>query len=315
MKVLIDAMRDGIDKELIEHDYEAYSVKKLCEEEKMKLWSDFSVIKHAQRMNMVLITEDDENISSCTENKIDCIRFGQEQTIEYLISELDKIRNQRKKLTKEKLKRGFRQFKEGFCGKNLDGKGISIPVKYSRAPWFVTITAIGVIVESFYVYLFLNSAFPNLKQIGNLESLFVEIGIAIFITVTVYEYSTKSERQRKMRLRRQIISSFEMLCAYFAWLATQRASQSVNEEFIMKKNLRVFHIQNLIGVLPEKIGTELSIKIPELCEKALLSPRIIKPLDTTQLISVDYTECEAIILDTNVILQNLRDKWKIRMKA
>ena len=37
MKVLIDAMRDGIDKELIHHGYEAYSVKRLCEEEKMNL--------------------------------------------------------------------------------------------------------------------------------------------------------------------------------------------------------------------------------------------------------------------------------------
>ena len=41
MKVLIDAMRDGIEEELREHGYEAYSIKKLCEEEKMKLRRDF----------------------------------------------------------------------------------------------------------------------------------------------------------------------------------------------------------------------------------------------------------------------------------
>ena len=32
MKVLIDSMVDGIEEELRKHDYEAYNVKKLCEE-------------------------------------------------------------------------------------------------------------------------------------------------------------------------------------------------------------------------------------------------------------------------------------------
>jgi len=105
----------------------------------------------------------------------------------------------------------------------------------SRELVLVIITAIGVAVESFYVYHYLDINFPDLKEIENLEAIFVEIGITIFLTVTVYLYSTKSERDRKLRLRRQIISSFEMLIVDFSWLATQKASKSINEEFFTKK--------------------------------------------------------------------------------
>jgi len=193
-----------------------------------------------------------------------------------------------------------------------DSKKEIMKSRLSRELTLVIITAIGVTAESFYVYLFMESTFPELKQIGNFESLFVEIGIAIFIAVTVYVYSTKSERERKIRLRRQIISSFEMLCTDFAWLVTQRVSPSINEEFITKKNLRLFHIQNLIGMLPEKLGMELSRKIPDFCEKALLIPIIVRPLNPTQAISVDYTGCEDTIIASRDILRDLCNKWKIK---
>ncbi len=183
----------------------------------------------------------------------------------------------------------------------------------SRELIFVITTAVGVMVESFLVYQYLELGFPDLKQMGNLEAVFVEIGIAIFLTVTVYLYSGKSERDRKMRLRKQIISSFEMLNMDFSWLATQKASKSINEELINKKNLRLFHIQNLIGMLPEKLGGSLSLEIPDFCEKALLVPRIVRPLDPTQLLSVDYTGCESMILDAKKIIQDLRNKWKVKI--
>lgn len=182
---------------------------------------------------------------------------------------------------------------------------------FSKEQKLVIITGFGVIMESFLSYFWLEYNFPQLNQISTFQALFVEIGLAIFIAVVVYVYSTKSEKERTFRLRRQIVSAFDMLCMDFAWFATQRASQSINEEFILKKNLRIFHIQNLIGMLPEKLGTDMSLQIPDFCEKALLSPRILKPLDPTKPISVDYSECEAMILSAKDIAYVLRTKWKI----
>lgn len=182
----------------------------------------------------------------------------------------------------------------------------------SREQKLVIVTGIAVAVESFFVYFALDSWFPELKQIGNFESLFVEIGIAIFITVTVYLYASKPERERKIRLQRQIISSFEMLSTDFAWFSTQTASTTLDEGFIQKKDLRVFHIQNLIGQLPKKIGTKLSLSIPDLCERALLSPRIIKPLDQTKSISVDYTECLELVKSIKNVLEDLKNEWNIK---
>lgn len=96
MKVLIDAMRDGIEDELKKRGYEAYSVKKLCEDKKMKLFSDYSIIKYAEKHNMVLVTEDIDNVEGCRENKIDCVQFSQDQTLDNLVEELEKIKLDRK---------------------------------------------------------------------------------------------------------------------------------------------------------------------------------------------------------------------------
>jgi hypothetical protein len=184
--------------------------------------------------------------------------------------------------------------------------------RLSREPLLVIITAIGVAVEGILVYQYLDISFPNLKQMSNIEAVFVEIGIAIFLTMTVYQYSSKSERDRKIRLRSQIISSFEMLCVDFAWLATQKASQSINDEFITKKNLRIFHIQNLLGVLPEKLNVDMSLKIPEFCENALLIPVIKRPINPNELTVIDYTGCEGMILSAREIMHSLRKQWKIK---
>jgi len=94
MKVLIDSMVDGIEEELGKHDYEAYSVKKLCEEG-MRLQSDFSIMKYAEANNMVLVTEDIDNIDGCKENGMDYVEFGRKKTVDYLLSELEKIKFKR----------------------------------------------------------------------------------------------------------------------------------------------------------------------------------------------------------------------------
>ncbi|MGH2575170.1 MAG: DUF5615 family PIN-like protein [Ignavibacteria bacterium] len=89
-------MRDGLEDKLKKYGYEAYSVKKLCEEQNMKLNSDYSIIKHAEKNNMILVTEDIDNVKGCKENDIDCVEFGQTHTVEYLLSELEKIKLNRK---------------------------------------------------------------------------------------------------------------------------------------------------------------------------------------------------------------------------
>lgn len=174
--------------------------------------------------------------------------------------------------------------------------------------------AIGVIGESIISYIAIQQSFPQLNKIGPLQALFAEIGIAIFIAVVVYVYSVRSEKIRKARLRRQIISSFQMLCTDFAWLATQKSSTWINEEFITKKNLRIFHIQNLISELPERLGQELSATIPDFCEAALGVPMIKRPLDPTKPLTVDYTACEKMMLDATCIWHDLDDKWTTEKK-
>lgn len=184
----------------------------------------------------------------------------------------------------------------------------------SREQKLISIAGIGVIVESFFSYYWIQQNIPQINKIGPLQALFSEIGIAIFIAIVVYVYSIRSEKIRQARLRRQIISSFEMLNTDFSFLATQNGSLSVHEEIITKKNLRIFHIQNLIGMLPEPLGKDLSLKIPELCEKALMIPMIIRPLDPRIPISVDYTNCERMVLDCNEIVKDLQIKWETRRK-
>ena len=101
-------MRDGVDNELKNHGYDAYSIKKLCEKGE-NLDSDYSVIKYAQKNNMVLVTEDVDNIKGCKENNIDCVEFGQTQTLDYLLLELQKIKSSRTK--KAKLKKYLQELK------------------------------------------------------------------------------------------------------------------------------------------------------------------------------------------------------------
>ena len=96
VKVLVDAMRDGIDLKLNNLGYDAHSVKKFVDEGG-KFKSDFSVLNHARENHMVLVTEDTENIKGCKENNMEYVVFGQNHTFEYLVAELEKIRQRRVK--------------------------------------------------------------------------------------------------------------------------------------------------------------------------------------------------------------------------
>ena len=91
MKVLIDEMRDGLDRELKARGYEAYSVKKLVERG-LKLRSDYSILKYAEDQGMVLITEDIDNIEGCKENNIPFVMFGQKASIHTLLEKLESLK-------------------------------------------------------------------------------------------------------------------------------------------------------------------------------------------------------------------------------
>lgn len=69
LKVLVDEMFDGTDEKLRSHSYEAYSVKKLREKGE-KPQSDYSILKYVEANDMVLVTENNENIDACKENGI-----------------------------------------------------------------------------------------------------------------------------------------------------------------------------------------------------------------------------------------------------
>ena len=86
-KILVDEMFDGTDDKLRALGFEAYSVKKLLAKGE-KLSSDFSVLNYAQSNNMILITEDGDNVDSCNENGINCVPYSQNMKFEDLVQVL-----------------------------------------------------------------------------------------------------------------------------------------------------------------------------------------------------------------------------------
>ncbi|MGI0087533.1 MAG: DUF5615 family PIN-like protein [Nitrosotalea sp.] len=92
MKVLVDAMYDGIDTKLKEFGYDALSVKKLVAEGK-KLASDYSMIKYAAENGMVMVTEDTEVGKACKENNIPCVLLDNETIFKIILEELSHFKN------------------------------------------------------------------------------------------------------------------------------------------------------------------------------------------------------------------------------
>ncbi len=94
LPILFDEMYDGKDEELTKlRGYEAYSVRKLREREKLKLHFDYSIIKYAELHRMILITEDTENKGGCDENDIPCIQLGQNPSIDEIVEQLQKYKD------------------------------------------------------------------------------------------------------------------------------------------------------------------------------------------------------------------------------
>ncbi len=92
MKILVDAMYDGVDAKLKEFGYDAYSVKKLVAEGK-KLSSDYSMIKYAEENHMIMVTEDTEVGKACKENDIPCVLLDQETIFKIILEELTKYKD------------------------------------------------------------------------------------------------------------------------------------------------------------------------------------------------------------------------------
>ncbi len=86
-ELLVDEMYDGLDEELKNHGYEAYSVKKLKAEGK-KMETDFSVLSHAKENGLTLITQDGENIKGCKENNLPLIAIDIDDVLKIVLEKL-----------------------------------------------------------------------------------------------------------------------------------------------------------------------------------------------------------------------------------
>lgn len=95
LQILVDEMYDGKDLELKEKGYDAYSVKKLRLEGK-PLRYDYSVLNYVKDNDMILVTEDPENIGGCKENNLFCIGLGQNPSVEEIVKELELLKKDKR---------------------------------------------------------------------------------------------------------------------------------------------------------------------------------------------------------------------------
>ena len=91
MKVLVDEHSDGWEMKLRKRGFEAQSVKKLKDDEGMKLGADFSVLDYARSHGMVLVTKDNENIKGCRENGIPCVALDDDAFFRLALCELERL--------------------------------------------------------------------------------------------------------------------------------------------------------------------------------------------------------------------------------
>lgn len=92
MKILVDAMYDGLDIKLKELGYETYSVKKLIAEG-MKLQSDYSIIKYAEKNKMVVVTGDTEVGNGCKENDLPYVIIDNNKILKLILEELEVLKS------------------------------------------------------------------------------------------------------------------------------------------------------------------------------------------------------------------------------
>ncbi len=89
-KILVDEMKDGMDEKLIQLGLEAYSVRKLRIEGKLK-GPDFNVITYAQENKMILITADGGVIKTCEVNNFPYIPIDEEGILKMVLDKLSKF--------------------------------------------------------------------------------------------------------------------------------------------------------------------------------------------------------------------------------
>ena len=92
LPILFDEMYEGLEERLIERGYEAHSVRKLREEKNLKLQYDYSIIKYVEQNKMILITEDGENYGGCVENDLQCIKLGQNPSVDEIEKALEDLK-------------------------------------------------------------------------------------------------------------------------------------------------------------------------------------------------------------------------------
>ena len=89
-KILVDEMKDGMDEKLIQLGLEAYSVRKLRTEGKLK-GPDFNVITYAQENEMILVTQDGGVIKTCEVNNFPYIPINEEGILKMVLDKLSKF--------------------------------------------------------------------------------------------------------------------------------------------------------------------------------------------------------------------------------
>jgi len=90
MKILVDENLDGMDEQLKEQGYDAYSVRKLQTMGK-KLGSDYSIINYARENNMIIVTKDTEFRKASEENDFPLILLDDEEILKVILEKLKKF--------------------------------------------------------------------------------------------------------------------------------------------------------------------------------------------------------------------------------
>ena len=90
LKILVDENLDGMDDQLKQQGYDAYSVRKLQIAGK-KLGSDYSIINYARENNMIIVTKDTEFRKASEENNFPLILLDDEEILKVIIEKLKKF--------------------------------------------------------------------------------------------------------------------------------------------------------------------------------------------------------------------------------
>lgn len=89
--ILFDEMYDGKEIEFANKGYDTYSVKKIRLTGE-PLQYDYSVLKYVEENKMILITEDGENYGGCVENDLQCIKLGQNPSVDEIEKALEDLK-------------------------------------------------------------------------------------------------------------------------------------------------------------------------------------------------------------------------------